>query len=323
MDPVLQKAKQRHHEKKSHRLTIDLKGTEAQREFRTKLAKNVHAHALATNVRFCQVTRARLPSHFLIPFTAEMPTLDDAAEPDHSNSVSPQRPDMVQSIAKRPALTPAIECRSTGSPSSYHLATKEAFDHTFSKKGRSQVLVNERMKKRYSAHIGHTLEKASADWLDKTRRAWPAEQSTPDKVLVTLRRTVVNKLAWCANQEEESIPGGSLMCQTALGDVDFVVEDSLKERQRAIVQLHLLYVKHSSSYYNVAGEQVGRPRDEVEEVEYNLLHLLGPELCEKLKEKHLGEWRGGRAPILLRHEKSVKTIMALEKLQNYLDGGKE
>lgn len=310
MDPVLQEVKQKHHKPKPRQIDTP---SQAALEFRRKLRRNVHANALLTTVRQCSVTRARLPIHFLIPFTAEMPNAEDAEESGEGKEAPKAEPK-----STGPTLVPAIDISTKGSPSSYLLATKEAVNSTFSRKGKSHVLVNERMKKRYAAHIGQNWEKASADWLDKTRKAWPAEQSVPDTVLAALRRSVVANIAWCAKEEDERIPGGSLMSQTVLGGAEGVEEDD--EGKSKSTPPRLLYVENSSSYYNAAGEYVDRPREEMEEVEYDLGKLLGPELCEELKEKHLGEWRDDRAPVLIRHPKSMSTIMTLEKLQNYLDG---
>ncbi|KAK4497545.1 hypothetical protein PRZ48_011996 [Zasmidium cellare] len=163
MDPLAIAGKQRNKQMKAR-----VKEEDKLSEFQQKLRLNPYAHALATSIRQCRLTRALLPSHFLIPFAASIPAPDEQ---------------------RKPSLVPALRKKVQGK--SYITGTREVLENISGKKGKWQVLLFEHVTKPAVMALGREL--SHKDW------AW--DGNTPEVVLEQLRGSVVDCLERCLGGE--------------------------------------------------------------------------------------------------------------------------
>ncbi|KAK5697740.1 hypothetical protein LTR17_023857 [Elasticomyces elasticus] len=134
MDPLVLAATEAHKEKKPYRLY----GPKT--KMQTELELNPYAQALASPIRQCALTSARLPSQFLQPFTTHL--VPPPTEPSKSQSRS--------AVAE---ITPDLLPDKTG-PRTYVLAQAPILDFLAERKRATQVLMPERSKAWMAKKLG-------------------------------------------------------------------------------------------------------------------------------------------------------------------------
>ncbi|KAK5734310.1 hypothetical protein LTR17_008974 [Elasticomyces elasticus] len=134
MDPLILAVTEAHKEKKPYRLF----GPKT--KMQTELELNPYAQALASPIRQCALTSARLPSHFLQPFTTHL--VPPPAEPSKPQSRS--------AVAE---ITPDLSTDKTG-PRTYVLAQQPILDFLAERKRATQVLMPERSKAWMAKKLG-------------------------------------------------------------------------------------------------------------------------------------------------------------------------
>ncbi|KAK4891439.1 hypothetical protein LTR27_009934 [Elasticomyces elasticus] len=134
MDPLVLAATEAHKEKKPYRLY----GPKT--KMQTELELNPYAQALASPIRQCALTSARLPNHFLQPFTTRL--VPPPTEPSKSQSRS--------AVAE---ITPDLSIEKTG-PRTYVLAQQPILDFLAERKRATQVLMPERSKAWMAKKLG-------------------------------------------------------------------------------------------------------------------------------------------------------------------------
>lgn len=130
------------------------------------------AHALATEIRQCRINQTALPSHFLVPFAADVPTVNEGDE-----------------TPRKPSLKPALRTKVQGK--AYITGTREALSSISGKKGRWQALLSEHVKARAALAMGKEL--GPKDWI------WDSEM--PEMVLGQLRENVMVILNHCLTKD--------------------------------------------------------------------------------------------------------------------------
>ncbi|CZT23247.1 uncharacterized protein RCC_08958 [Ramularia collo-cygni] len=166
-------------------------------DFQRDLAQNVHAQALATPIRACVLTKARLPSHFLIPFVSNLPPKTPNAQ-----STPPQPPLLI-----KPSLVPRIGPWKSSQPSSYILASHSAIAHLIGPRTRKKekggskwaMLVSERMKKPWAMRERKSVDKVAV------AKEWEWDEEMDERVKGLLGREVVRRVRWCVGQEEDLV----------------------------------------------------------------------------------------------------------------------
>ncbi|KAK0821441.1 hypothetical protein LTR75_000527 [Friedmanniomyces endolithicus] len=170
LDPVVEEAKERHHEPRPHQLYGP------RTKMQAEIDMNPFAQALATPVRQCQLTSARLPSHFLQPLTAR---LEQQGVKSDSASPPAQRP----SVRLVPEFESAAPKDASSQVRNYLLAQRPVCDFATTR-ARWPVLVTERMKAWIARHSGRKSNSISA----QKDVQWDAD--TAEQVLVSMRERV-------------------------------------------------------------------------------------------------------------------------------------
>ncbi|KAK4960488.1 hypothetical protein LTR10_003384 [Elasticomyces elasticus] len=134
MDPLVLAATEAHKERKPYRLH----GPKT--KMQAELEMNPYAQALASPIRQCALTSARLPSHFLQAFTTQL--VPPPSEPSKSQSRS--------AVAE---ITPDLSADKTG-PRTYVLAQAPILDFLAERKRATQVLMPERSKAWMAKRLG-------------------------------------------------------------------------------------------------------------------------------------------------------------------------
>lgn len=195
MDPVAVEARERHKKPKSP----PSKKEETLSAFSRELEKNEFARALATPVRRCNVTRARLPSHFLLPFVAKIPPAEELRPV----------PGEAQNAQSKSTLKPAVLFKPQV-PASYALATEHVVEEL--ERGKWTTLVTERLKRRLALRLRKSAERT------RTGKEWTFHYAGRLSNIVheELSAVVVRSLRWCFEYEDEtlvaSLPTGSNKC---------------------------------------------------------------------------------------------------------------
>jgi hypothetical protein len=133
--------------------------------FRKAVAANPYANALATPIRQCSFTGARLPSHHLLPFTTVF-------KRDENNKLIPH-------------LAPADESRQ---------ASRAYVVNS------SELLTRLGQKKNWQRLLGHELKFGLKNRSDYK---WPSQ--IDQTILSQLRSTVVRKLAWVLRKPKSNL----------------------------------------------------------------------------------------------------------------------
>ncbi|GAB7361295.1 hypothetical protein MBLNU230_g1354t1 [Neophaeotheca triangularis] len=151
-------------------------------EFQKELGSNAFAQALATPVRQCSITGARLPTHFLLPFRTVYTRPSDTGT----------TPGRKQLQAKLLPMTTASESADNKGPASrstaYVLNSKSLLQH-LNTKHRWGGILSQRMKERHSVLTGGGEKK-----MTKVKTEWQWDPATPELVLKGLREDVLDKL---------------------------------------------------------------------------------------------------------------------------------
>ncbi|KAK4549240.1 hypothetical protein LTR36_007698 [Oleoguttula mirabilis] len=289
MDPVAVKAKGRYREPKP------LKSEEGKTEFQKELEANPYAQALATPVRHCAVTNARLPAHFLLPLVSHLDPhqIDDTAD-------TTKRPS--KHITAR--LVPDIKLdipRELRSPArGYVLAEHHILEHLSSKR-RWMFVVTERMKRWFALKTGRQWHNM------KVQKEWQWEEGTPEKVLGKLREEVVKRLAVAIEDKEVVLaqPGST----------------PLAADEEQGVACYLPLAKSLETDIEAALTQDLGIAPGVRA--YDLAHLLGEDYLRRMLESHGVEDHGSRSWVAV--PKSADTVelqLALLRLEAYTHNNK-
>lgn len=219
--------------------------------FRRAVAANPYANALATPVRQCNFTNARLPSHHLLSFTTIF----------HRN----------ENDKLVPHLTPVDESRQTSR--AYAVNSRE-------------LLTRLGQKRNWQRLLGHDLKFGL-----KNRNDYQWSSQVDQIILSQLRSNVVRKLAWVLGKPKSNL---------------VVSFDSIKEYPSSATILRLREGTSSGSLSTSV-------------TEYNLTHLLGPELNGLLKGT---SFAGTDAVLLTNSYMTVSAHIALARLTLFLSGAK-
>ena len=173
LDPIAVKAR--------HRFTAPKpSGHEIEKnDFQKELEANPFAQALATPVRQCGLTNARLPSHFLIPIVTHI------TPPTEGTDTNGRRQPTTVHLSPDLDLHVPREYRS--SSRSYVLAQSRIVRWLTERK-KWRYLVSERMRNWLSLKLG----RQSQDF--KVQKEWEWDANTEEKVLNTLREEVLKAL---------------------------------------------------------------------------------------------------------------------------------
>ncbi|KAI5361742.1 hypothetical protein Slin14017_G084750 [Septoria linicola] len=251
--------------------------------FQKELAMNPYARALATPIRLCALSRARLPSHFLLPFGLFVPA---AREADSTNTASTTKSGSGSGKPFYRLLTPQNGFHPKGmiGQASYVQATYSTVKSLGEKRGkigRYVKLANQKAREEYAK-----LTKRASEGSVNPAKEWEWDVNMAEVVLEVKRKDAVEALSHVAE----------------LGLLETVVE-VVPEEVAAIVRC---------GPGGGALPGIDRPG-----AEYDLLKL-----CGELHVKQLSENTGIRevSMVIVKDVKSVDALMALEKLRNYAEG---
>ncbi|KAK3616655.1 hypothetical protein LTR56_018832 [Elasticomyces elasticus] len=212
MDPLVLAATEAHKEKKPYRLH----GPKT--KMQAELEMNPYAQALASPIRQCALTSARLPSHFLQAFTTQL--VPPPSEPSKSQSRS--------AVAE---ITPDLSADKTG-PRTYVLAQAPILDFLAERKRATQVLMPERSKAWMAKNLGRAASginpqkdvkydmKAAEKVLDGLREVvrGEAEKGLRHKYVIPLN-TIEELRAWQEKEERDwRMEDGRVVCLLSLSD---------------------------------------------------------------------------------------------------------
>ncbi|KAF2481782.1 hypothetical protein BDY17DRAFT_325296 [Neohortaea acidophila] len=230
MDPIVLAAREKYTQPKA--VVVQEELTEFQRE----LAKNPFAQSLASPIRQCSLTRVRLPTHFLQPFSTVVSSTRFAPEGD-------KRPHLLP----HPARTRHEAYVSTGS-SSYVINRRHVLDY-LNRKGKWTAAVSFRMQEGY-AKVG--VKKRA-----KVGDTWVWDREMPERILGDLRAEVVKRLEECCGMTEEG------------KKLDLIVSLDTVADRRGITPAALLRVESTAAPLALAVVNPWLPV-------YDLPTLLGP-----------------------------------------------
>ncbi|KAK3708158.1 hypothetical protein LTR37_011662 [Vermiconidia calcicola] len=148
-------------------------------DFQKALAENPFANALATKVRQCNITRVRLPAHFLQQFSAAF-----SPSPTTEGHIEPK---ILPTPSKKPTPENDFASGTTfARSSSYVLNNRDLLEHLNAKNRWTQILTR-RMKEAWDRHaIAGNLKGRNVD------KAWERDSSMPDTVLEKLQNEIVD-----------------------------------------------------------------------------------------------------------------------------------
>lgn len=197
MDPIAIEARNRYTRPKPR------EASEAKTHFQKQLERNPYAQALATPIRQCRVTHARLPSHFLIPFVS---TVTPSSEGQSNERIKARLQLDIDSAGHHHLRSPSRI---------YVLAQRRILDFLSVRK-RWAGLISERMKLWLALKTARqpSQMKESSDWI------WDA--GIVEKVLEMLRKDAAQALGAACREgrvrmlkdisDWETIPKDSLSC---------------------------------------------------------------------------------------------------------------
>jgi hypothetical protein len=276
MDPITTAARYKHRQPKS-RFNND---PEVLTAMQKELAFNPYAHALATPIRQCQLTKARMPDHFLHPLVLELPN-------DSSNHAQP-----VQLVPENSRCAPNKRRWRTNS---YIVQSRRVVEHLTSK-GKSRggakdgnSMMNSPMRRAYSK-----IQSLSAEAKGQGRVEW--DENMPDLIEKTLREDIRKKLKHCANDSNlvsisrmnsaDLPPAENVACVIALRDEEGVETKDASEDEGWFA---------GKMRYDLTGLYTGR--------EYNNLRfIIRSQDC---------------LFVLLKSKMTTHAQMALEQLRHY------
>ncbi|KAK3642062.1 hypothetical protein LTR56_010933 [Elasticomyces elasticus] len=212
MDPLVLTVTEAHKEKKPYRLY----GPKTRMQ--TELEHNPYAQALASPIRQCALTSARLPSHFLQPFTTHLVP-------------PPTEPSKSQTRCAVAEITPDLSPDKTG-PRTYVLAQRPILDFLAERKRATQVLMPERSKAWMAKKLGRAASginpqkdvrydgQAAEKVLGGMREVvrGEVEKGLRHKYLIPLN-TVEELRAWQEKEERDwRLEDGRVVCLLSLSD---------------------------------------------------------------------------------------------------------
>ncbi|TKA61770.1 hypothetical protein B0A55_12054 [Friedmanniomyces simplex] len=183
LDPIVTEAKERYHAaKKSYHDPKPSRLYGPKTKMQAEMEMNPYAQALATPIRQCQLTSARLPSHFLQAFTTHLQRL--TANNNPSNGPPPRL-----SARLAPELKDGGTPDTLRSPGrSYLLADRSILDFVTARK-KWPVLVSEHMKAWITRH---SARKSNSISVQKDVQ-W--DPDTAERLLVSMRESVQGELS--------------------------------------------------------------------------------------------------------------------------------
>ncbi|KAK0269529.1 hypothetical protein LTR35_014825 [Friedmanniomyces endolithicus] len=296
LDPVVEEAKERHREPRPHQLYGP------RTKMQAEIDMNPFAQALATPVRQCQLTSARLPSHFLQPLAARIQSQAVNSEPSSTSS---------SRLLVR--LVPEPKRAAPDDPGSvvrnYLLAHRSVFD-LVTTRARWPVLLTERMKAWIARKTGRKSNSISA----QKDVQWDTD--TGEQVLVSMRERVHCEVSLGIRHKYVLLFSAPSDMQTwHKREKNWRIEDG------PVTSLLALQL-HEDEELTSALRQIHPPHTERHgEIEiYNLAQLLGKE------EVTLGDlgasWalmaKGAKYLAVLESTRSVELRLAIMTLEAYL-----
>ncbi|KAK3690968.1 hypothetical protein LTR37_018921 [Vermiconidia calcicola] len=253
--------------------------------FQKALAENPFANALATKVRQCNITRARLPAHFLQQFSAAF-----SPSPTTEGRVEPR-------ILPRPSNKPMSDAGHThgttfAPSSSYVLNNRDLLEHLNAKNRWTQILTR-RMKEAWDKHArAGTQRGRNAD------KAWQTDPSMPDTVLEKLKNEVEDAVKQCTRVQKDV---------------------------HLIIPLQTLELVHPVAIHSSLLQRDPSSRDPPPSLEdgllplYNLSNLRLKECINPFLSEHDSEYDEDTEQMIVEfHESALRLHMALQKLGGYL-----
>ncbi|KAK5135169.1 hypothetical protein LTR08_005555 [Meristemomyces frigidus] len=250
LDPVAIAATER------YRGAKPLKAAGGKTEFQRALHMNPYAQALATPVRQCALTTARLPQHFLLPLittiadpTPPLPTPTTHHLPLLELSSGPPHPTTACLLPDLP--TSATTSTSTSNPlrapaRSYVLARLPIL-RLLAIKTRWVQVVTERMRRWFALKTGKTWQNL------RVQNLWAFERDTAERVLDAMRAGVVGMVEaifeegkakavvvarGCVEMEEMGERGWGGVCMLRVGGVGSAERDCVMFEREMGVALH-------------------------------------------------------------------------------------
>ncbi|KAK0305523.1 hypothetical protein LTR01_006670 [Friedmanniomyces endolithicus] len=296
LDPVVEEAKERHHESRPYQLYGP------RTKMQAEIDMNPFAQALATPVRQCQLTSARLPSHFLQPLAARI-----------QSQVANSEPSSTSSSRLLVRLVPEPKRVAPDDPSSvvrnYLLAHRSVFDFVTTR-ARWPVLLTERVKAWIARKTGRKSNSISA----QKDVQWDAD--TAEQVLMSMRERVRCEMSLGVRHKYV------LLISTILDMQAWHEREKNWRIEDGPVTSLLALQSHEDEELTSALRQTSPPHGEGHgEIEiHNLAQLLGNE------EVTLGDlgasWalmaKGAKYLAVLESTRSVELKMAIMTLEAYL-----
>lgn len=257
--------------------------------FQIKLHTNPYARALATSIRQCVLTRARLPSHFLLQFGLFMPQVEESPSSQQSDDVKPYWK-LLAYPQRSPMKLPLGRVRATRS-------TVEALASKQRNGGRWGVLASQKAKDRWAvmtqrAGSGGILPGKEFDW----------DPNMSEVVLQRLREEVVTKMRY------------GLEC----GLVKKRRDGEENEEVLAVLRLKggVEKVHDLGESSSMAGEMGTSNGPIAGWIKYNLTKLFEADELKEFMDDDLDIEMDEL--VLLKDRTNMRLLLALEQLQNYV-----
>ncbi|GIZ47684.1 hypothetical protein CKM354_001076900 [Cercospora kikuchii] len=289
LDPLYLKARHKYRQPKDGH-TAQTSGTYEPRSvtpFQQELALNPYARALETPIRQCALTRARLPSDLLLPFGLFMPR-------QGSSESGPTKPYFrpLKGYGYRTVPPPGLIGHA-----SWVLAKNSVLQSLGARKGRGKGggswvrLADQRTRDDYA-----TLTNKSGGGNVKAVAEWQWDAQMPEKVMEILRGAVLSGLKYAH-------PHGLVkrLDEVETKDASAVVRFKGTELKGGTV--------NGSAENLTADEWTGIPKFDL------------TKLCEESERDHLIYRLGieDDVMVIVKDLKSLKAVLALEKIQNYVE----
>ncbi|KAK3072061.1 hypothetical protein LTR53_007533 [Teratosphaeriaceae sp. CCFEE 6253] len=270
-------------------------------QMQTAMEINAFAQALTTPVRQCHLTGVKLPSHFLIPFTASIPAHSTAGD-DVSNASRFSNTAFLVPGAQ--ATTPG-ELRSNGY--TYALAKRGAVEFVTARK-RHPMLANEALRRWMARRAGRAVDAI------EPRKDIKWDSGMAQVILEQLRETVADELA-IGLRHKFVIPleqlSGVQSYDCAHADVGARGED----RARSVVKILLAMkagAKRDEDARGIAFEGVHLTHDLAQLLGHEQVPLANLRAPPAMHEQDT-RWLG-----VLENLRSMKLRLALMRLAGYM-----
>lgn len=289
LDPLYLKARHKYRQSKD-RQNVQASGTSETRTvtpFQQELALNPYARTLETPIRQCALTRARLPSDLLLPFGLFMPRQGGSERGPTKPYFRP-----LKGYGYRTVPPPGLIGHA-----SWVLAKSSVLQSLGAKKGRGKGsgswvrLADQKTRDDYA-----TLTNKSGGGNVKPVAEWQWDAQMPEKALEILRGNVVSGLKYAH-------PHGLIkrLNEVEAKHVSAVVRFKGAEPEDGTV--------NCSAENWTTDEWTGIPKFDL------------TKLCEESERDHLIHKLGieDGVMVMIKDLKSLKALLALEKIQNYVE----